>query len=152
MVFSSYCTWLVKVLCVSEMEFHTKWNAAQQSFHKVLKQHVRLWIRSGFTIWLTHSTKQPNTAKRSPCWDVNQRNPSLLQNPKDHSRIHKGPPSVSILNQTNPFVALQPCFTYNHINAVFLKLWSGDHRWFIAIRQAVFGGQQSVSEEKELQK
>jgi hypothetical protein len=35
---------------------------------------------------------------------------------------------------------------------VFLKLWSGDHRWFIAIRQAVCGGQQSVSEEKELQK
>jgi hypothetical protein len=49
---------------------------------------------------------------------ASQEIPHLLQNPKFHNRVHKGPPLVPILSQMNPVHTFPPYFPEIHSNII----------------------------------
>jgi hypothetical protein len=93
-----------------------------------ITQHISLVL----TYLLTHSIQH------SPSWEANlfvtsQEIPCVLLNPKVHYRIHKCPPPVSILSQSNPVHTPTSHFLKIHSN-ISLPSMPGAPQWSLSLK------------------
>jgi hypothetical protein len=84
------------------------------------------------TYLLTYSMEQ------SPFWEANRFSASqeilrILWNPKVHYRVHKCPPTVSILSQISPAHAPTSQFLKIHLNIILLST-PGSPKWSLSFR------------------
>jgi hypothetical protein len=81
----------------------------------------------------TKTNRPTNFMEQSPSWEANrssatQEIPFILWNMKLHCRIHKSPPTVSILGQINPVHAPPSHFSKIHFN-IILSSTPGSSKW-----------------------
>ena len=101
-------------------------------FHSESLQRETYPFQSFLPYLLTHSMEQ------SPSWEANrfsasQEIPRILWNPKVHYRIHKCPPPVAILSQTDPVHISTSHFLKIHLN-IILSSTSWSPKWFLSFR------------------